>query len=147
MWFIPSYILSAAGRAGSTDYEHLRLFGQDLLLIWILVKHANVEQTNVWENIASTPLSDKMRSMWYRVIYDLIPTQVRLHGINIHNMRACVPCNNIYTLLHTLIMCTTIYKQWQWTHDRIAAVVCADPRYVPPPPQWLLLPDSPFGRK
>jgi hypothetical protein len=74
-----------------------------------------------------------------RVIHDLIPKQVRLHGINIHNAKACVQDNNIYTLLYTLTTCTATSELWQWTRHRIDTVLCTDPGYMPP--QWLVLPD------
>jgi hypothetical protein len=56
-----------------------------------------------------------------------------------------VQCNNIYTLLHTLTTCIATSALWQWTRHRIAAVICTDPRYVPP--QWLVLPDITFWPK
>ena len=143
MCFISSYILSAAGRAERiyTDSAHLRLCGRDLPLIWIRVKHPNAEWTNVWGNIVSTPLPDETRSTWYRVIYDLIPTQVRLHDINIQNTGACVQCTNVYTLLHTQCALPP-HSYGNGNVHRNAAVICTDPRYVPP--QWLLLPDTTF---
>lgn len=109
MCFISSYILSAAGRAERiyTDSAHLRLCGRDLPLIWIRVKHPNAEWTNVWGNIVSTPLPDETRSTWYRVIYDLAPTQVRIHGVNIQNTTECLRCKDVHCHHRAMAMGTS----------------------------------------
>jgi len=124
---------------------HLQLSGQDLPLIRIFVKLPNAEWTTVCENISSTPLSDETRSACYRVIHDLIPTQVLLHGINIQNTRACVHCNNIYPLLRPLTMCTATSELWQWTRHRIVAVIVRIPDMFPHSGCYSQI--SPFGRK
>ena len=95
----------------------------------------------LWENIASTPLSDETRSKWHRVIHDFIPTYAGTttwHQHTEHNTRACIQCNDIDRILYRLTTCTATSELWQWTRHRIAAVLCADPRYVMM---------SPYGRK
>jgi hypothetical protein len=127
---------------GATEYAHLRLFGQDLPLIRIFVQHPNAEWTTVWENIASTSLSDETRSTWYRVIHDLIPKQVRLHEINIHHMY--VQCNDIYTLLHRHnVHCHLRAVAMDTSQDCCHTSTVT--RYVPS--QWLLLPNITFWPK
>lgn len=64
---------------------HLPLFGQNLLMSRILVKYPKAEGRAIWENIASTPISDETRSTGYRVIQHLTPTHVQLHSMNLEN--------------------------------------------------------------
>jgi hypothetical protein len=70
-----------------------------------------------------------MRFTWYRIIYDLTPTHVRINSVNIRNTRDVC----------SVMTCTATTELWQWTRQRIASVLLTDHRLCAP--QWLVLPD------
>ena len=57
---------------------------------------------------------------WYRVIHDIIPTDVRLHRIRVSPTDNCSECNNTDTLSHRLAECGENKMRWEWIQKIIA---------------------------
>jgi hypothetical protein len=60
------------GAAGSTPKE-----------MRIVKRYTTVEWDRVWINLHTTWASDNIKAMWFLVIDDLLPTNKRLHRINL----------------------------------------------------------------
>ena len=55
----------------------------------------------IWKNLTITPTSVANKMNWYKVMHDIIPTNVRLHRIRISPTDNCSECNNTDTLSQT----------------------------------------------
>jgi hypothetical protein len=65
----------------------------------------NTEWKTVWKNIHCTPVPGGTKAVWYKVIHDILPTNVRLHKIRISPTDKCILCGMQDTLQHCLIKC------------------------------------------
>jgi len=65
----------------------------------------NIDWERTWQNLKEAPVPENMSCMWYRVIHDLIPTNVRLDRINMVPTDTCWQCTSIDTLESRLIAC------------------------------------------
>jgi len=72
-----------------------------------------------------------MRCMWYRVIHDLIPTNVRLHRINVVPTDTCRQCTSIDTLEHRLIACGEGRRIWNYSKTLITRMMRTTPARIP----------------
>jgi hypothetical protein len=55
----------------------------------IVVRYPAVEWNRVWCNLHMTWTADTIKTMWFLVIHDLIPTNERLHKINLRTTASC----------------------------------------------------------
>jgi hypothetical protein len=76
--------------------------------------------------------------MWYKVIYDMLPTNERLHTIKLSNSAQCRKCGDKDTIMHRLTDCGTGNVIWEWTKKRIACILHMDPSHIPK--EWILRP-------
>ena len=98
-------------------------------------------QTNwelVWKNLLITPLPSSDIMTWYRVIHDIIPTNLRLNRIRISITDACTECGQRDTLEHRLIECGEGTRTWNWTQSRIARILRTSAAHIPS--EWLTRP-------
>ena len=70
------------------------------------------DRSLLWGNLHNVRLSDGARSAWYMVIRDIIPTNVRLHGIRLMDTDNCTQCGRQYTTLHRLTECGARQEIW-----------------------------------
>jgi hypothetical protein len=70
----------------------------------IVMRYSTVEWDQVWINLHTTWASDNIKVMWFLVIHDLLPTNERLHRINLTETSKCKVCGED-TRLHRLIEC------------------------------------------
>jgi hypothetical protein len=105
-------------------------------------KHPTVPWTRVWNILHTAWVSEHIKSLWYTVIHDLIPTNEHLAAIHLTETDRCSQCGKVDTLQHRL----TDYGQgvliWNWTRARIAALLCMDTRIIPD--EWPLRPTFQF---
>jgi hypothetical protein len=71
----------------------------------IVVQYTTVEWDRVWISMRPGPLTLHIKAMWFLVIYDLLPTNERLHRINLTETSICNVCGEEDTRLHRLIEC------------------------------------------
>ena len=75
---------------------------------------------------------------WYRVIHDIIPTDIRLNRIRMTNTDACLECGQSDTLEHSLISCGEGSRTWNWLESRIARILRTSAAQIPS--EWLTQP-------
>jgi hypothetical protein len=92
----------------------------------------------IWKNLVETPTSEADIAVWYKVINDIIPTNVRLHRIKMASTDTCKECGEVDTLLHRLTECGEGKTIWDWTQKIIARMLSTSPSNIPR--DWLLRP-------
>ena len=92
----------------------------------------------VWRNIHCTPVPGGTKAAWYKVIHDILPTNVRLYKIRMFPADKCSNCGMHDTLLHRLIECGEGPQIWQWTTRKLALILRTIPTRIPS--EWLLRP-------
>jgi hypothetical protein len=102
-------------------------------------KYANVIWQTVWKNIHATHLPWYVRTAWYAVTQDILPTKDRLHTINLQTDNRCTTCQERDTVIHRITECTEAAKVWRWTQLRIARYMRTDHNRIPA--KWTILPD------
>jgi len=86
---------------------------------------------SIWRNLHNKAITDTLKATWYTIIYDLIPTKVRLAAIRLAETNKCDRCAKVDTTIHRLTDCTPSADIWKWTRTRIAAILRTDQRYIP----------------
>jgi hypothetical protein len=69
----------------------------------------------VWKNLGEEPVPETTKAAWYKVIHDILPTNVRLSRIRMIPTDACRKCDRTDTLSHRLIECGEGEQIWTWT--------------------------------
>jgi len=92
----------------------------------------------IWKNLAETPTSEADIAVWYKVINDIIPTNVRLHLIKMASTDTCKECGEVDTLLHRLTEFGEGKTIWDWTQKIIARMLRTSPSNITR--GWLLRP-------
>ena len=85
----------------------------------------------IWKNLTITPTSGADKMNWYKVIHDVIPTNVRLHRIRISPTYNCSECSNTDTLEHRLTDCGKNKMHWEWIQKIIARMLRTSPMNIP----------------
>jgi len=93
----------------------------------------------VWQNLHESRAPEEVRSTWYAVIHDILPTRKRLAAINLTYTTTCRQCNANDSLSHRLKECGEGPSIWTWTKSKIAMMLRVDPKHVPI--SWALHPD------
>jgi exonuclease III len=91
----------------------------------------NIDWPNTWKNLKEAPISDDTRCLWYRVIHDIIPTNCRLHRIQMTPSDTCRWCPESDTLEHRIISCRQGVQIWNHTKTLIARMMRIDPKHIP----------------
>ena len=58
----------------------------------IVRKFPRTAWNQVWKNLHASPVSDEIKSTWYKALHDLNPTNDRLAAINLTDTSACLSC-------------------------------------------------------
>jgi len=80
----------------------------------------------VWRNLRTAWITDTLKSTWYNIIHDLIPTKERLAAIRLAASNQCDRRAKADTLIHRLTDCTSSADIWKWTRSRLAAILIND---------------------
>jgi hypothetical protein len=102
-------------------------------------KFPQVRWQEVWKNINVSFLPWKVRTAWYTVVQDMIPTYERLHKINLQKDDRCKRCNEQDTLIHRITGCEESRHIWNGTRRRIACYLRTDIREMTG--NWVRFPD------
>ena len=108
----------------------------------IVQKKPTINWDFVRRNLHATCASDEVRSAWYFVIHDILPTPERLPAINLVDTDVCRQCGRPDTLTHRLTACGDGPAIWDWTRRRVAMMLSMEPRHIPI--AWTLYPDFRF---
>ena len=93
--------------------------------------HPDTQWTQVWKNLLTAWVSEKIASMWYIVVHDMVPTNERLHVIRLMESDPCRHCGRLDTLVNRLTECNKRTTIWLWTRERIAQMLRTDPPRFP----------------
>ena len=83
-------------------------------------------------------IEERLKSLWYTVIHDIVPTNERLAVIHFSDTELCNQCGKTDTLQHRITDCGERVVIWNWTLARIAALLRIDSRYIPD--NWTIRP-------
>lgn len=72
-----------------------------------------VQLSQVWKNITSHFLPVDIRSVWYMVTHDILPTKERLHRIHMVDSDRCTACGQQDTIIHRLVYCSRVVPVWE----------------------------------
>jgi hypothetical protein len=102
-------------------------------------KFPHIHWTRVWSNINKPFLPRSIRTTWYTIIHDILPTNARLKTINLHEDGRCKQCAKYDTALHRYTACTDAQIIWDWTKKRLATYMRTDSHNIPD--NWICFPD------
>ena len=106
--------------------------------IRIINKNPGIPWMRVWKNLHAAPITDKVKSIWYMAIHDIIPTKNRLAAIRMAPSDSCARCGKPDSLLHTITECTEAKIVWNWVRTRLGVILGMNPRNIPS--DWLIRP-------
>jgi hypothetical protein len=122
-------------------YDTMRILLQaepEPQMMRIVMLWATTDWGSVWKNLHTAPVSAGIRSVWFRVIHDIIPTRGRLHKIRFTPTDQCQHCGEHDSLQHRLTECGDWIVTWEWTKKRLALMLRSDPKWIST--EWLLRP-------
>jgi hypothetical protein len=93
----------------------------------------------VWNTINKSFLPRDIRTTWYMVVHDILPTNARLRKINLHTDGKCNLCEHCDNVTHRYTMCTNTQPLWEWTREHIACYLRTSPQNVHD--DWICFPD------
>ena len=97
----------------------------------------------MWQNLQAVWTSEKIRAERYKVIHDIVPTNVRLTRINLSDTDRCRFCGRLDTLIHRLTECKEMLDIWGWTRRRIVIMLRTSPKHIPP--EWTIMQSFDMG--
>ena len=97
----------------------------------------------MWKNLQEVWTTDTIRAEWYKVIHDIVLTNVRLARINLSDTDRCRQCGRCDTLIHRLTVCMEMKDIWDWKRRRIGLMLYTDPTNIPP--EWTIMPSFDVG--
>jgi hypothetical protein len=71
----------------------------------IMTMYPNYDWSRIWRNLHTAWIPDIVRSTWYMVIHDILPTKERLNRIAISDSDCCNYCGQTDTLYHRIMEC------------------------------------------
>jgi hypothetical protein len=108
----------------------------------IMSVHPEASWKNVWKNLHDAWIAPTIHTVWYQVIYDIVPTNDRLARIHLSDTAQCPHCGRTNTILRRLTECNDTAQIWNWTRARIAMMLRTEPRHVRP--EWTIRPEFHF---
>jgi hypothetical protein len=103
------------------------------------LKFPHAKWKAIWKNINNKILLPRIRTIWYTIVHDIIPTNSRLHDINLHTTGNCQYCGKRDTLIHRLTACADTQILWSWMKNRVACYLRISAKAVED--VWITLPD------
>jgi hypothetical protein len=98
----------------------------------------NTDWYTLWKKVHNTPIPATMKASWYKVIHDIIATNVRLHKIRMSSSDKCRQCGAVDTLLYRVTECGDGAKIWHWSSQKIATILRTTARNISS--DWILCP-------
>lgn len=95
----------------------------------------NTDFRQLWRNISAPHLPAKVRSTWYMVVHDIVPTKERLYRIRMSASDSCSYCGQGDSILHRLTSCPRVrpvYIQAQAFLQRIHFPINRQEQFIRP---------------
>jgi hypothetical protein len=105
----------------------------------IVKKFPSTAWNQVWKNLHGCPVSDEIKSTWYKALHELVPTNDRLSAINLIDTAVCSACGRPDSLQHKITECGEGPVIWTWTKKLLAYILRVDHRQIPQ--SWTTRPD------
>jgi hypothetical protein len=102
-------------------------------------KIPDIKWTTVWRNINMKFLPQYVRTIWYVITHDILPTNSRLYKIKLHENGKCKCCDQYDTITHRCTACKETQPIWKWTQQHIASYLRINARDVKD--TWICCPD------
>jgi hypothetical protein len=115
-------------RTASSVIPEMRIVTRNSMVVW----------SRVWKNLHMAWVPDTVKTMWFLLIHDILPTNERLSNIKLAATAACDMCGEVDTSLHRLTACRRGMVVWNVTCRLLALILRTDPAYIPP--EWVLTP-------
>ena len=93
----------------------------------IMLLHLSNDCRKVWHNLHTTPITEEIKSVWFTVIHDIIPTNERLAKIHLTDTSVCKYWGQPDTLHHRITECNEGTDIRRWTRTRLAIILGANP--------------------
>jgi hypothetical protein len=93
--------------------------------------HPNLNWTSVWRNLHMAWITNDIRSEWYGVIHDLLPTNDYLHRIALKENDQCHTCGTKDTTQHRILEWGEGWTVWRWTRIRLALILRSNADQIP----------------
>jgi hypothetical protein len=94
-------------------------------------KHPSIPWERVWSNLHHASISERLKSTWYTVIHEIVPTNERMAAINLADRDRFTLCAKLVSLPHRITECGERPIIWNWTRAGVAAEFRMDPRHMP----------------
>jgi hypothetical protein len=110
----------------------------------IIQLYPSADWERIWTNLHECWTTEAIKINWCMVIHDILPTNERLHKIQLVGSPLCGHCGEPNTVQHRVTACGEGASIWLRIKRRIAWILCIDPAYIPPDwttrPQFRLWP-------
>lgn len=80
----------------------------------------------VWANIASRVLTERVRDEWFACVHDIVPTKALMHARNMENNPNCGRCGVPDNLVHRLSECGDADGIWNWLQRLLRVLLKRD---------------------
>jgi hypothetical protein len=90
-----------------------------------------IDCIRVWQNLHDSWVSEEIKSAWYTVMHEIIPTNESLAAIHLVDTDSCRQCGRPDILIHRLTECNNAAAIWEWIWGRVAMTLRTDPRHIP----------------
>jgi hypothetical protein len=104
----------------------------------VVKKYPTLNWPRIWYNLRAAWLPSLIRSEWYAVINELLPTNDMLHRIALQANDQCGTCNLPDSTAYRIMECGEGRAICQWTQMRIADILRTESRHIPS--EWPLHP-------
>ena len=101
-------------------------------------RHPAIPWAQVWTNLHKAWITDQLKSTWYKVIHEIVPTNDRLAAIRLADTDLCTDCGKTDSTSHRLMECGEGPVIWNWTRAWIVALLRTNPHVIPA--DWTLRP-------
>jgi hypothetical protein len=81
----------------------------------IVTKYPGTQWNNVWNNLQHPVLNYSVKSTWYMVVHEIVPTNERMAAKQITTTDRCCRCARLDSLPHRLSDCQEEGCVWAWT--------------------------------
>lgn len=93
------------------------------------LKYPDKDWTVIWKNINNKVLDTDIRSTWYKIVNETIPTRKKLHKIHLSVTDECRECHLIDTLQHRFV-CGENKLIWERCRKILASVCRTAPQHI-----------------
>ena len=100
----------------------------------IVQKYPGTPWRRTWTNLHAAPVPEMVKSAWFAVFHDTVPTKDRLAAIRLTNTRSCARYgepDSIHSIQHTVTECTEGRLIWTRTRKKLGMILRMDPRHIP----------------